>query len=149
MCQVLGDPAWSRAESLATVEGRRTEHDSIDVELGTWFGGQTREEAVELLLAAGVPAAPLTNGHSLMPNPQLEARGFYQTLEHPRTGKTRYPALAWRSSETDDRKRRTPPPTLGQHNDEVLGGELGLDRKALDRLREKKVIGEWPAWLDA
>jgi crotonobetainyl-CoA:carnitine CoA-transferase CaiB-like acyl-CoA transferase len=41
--------------------------------------------------------------------------------------------------------RRTPPPTLGQHNDEVLA-ELGLARDEIDALRAKRVIGERPAW---
>jgi hypothetical protein len=33
---------------------------------------------------------------------------------------------------------------LGQHNDAVLGGELGLDADELDRLRDQHVIGDTP-----
>jgi crotonobetainyl-CoA:carnitine CoA-transferase CaiB-like acyl-CoA transferase len=36
---------------------------------------------------------------------------------------------------------RAPSPTLGQHNDEVLG-ELGLDATARDILRRLGIIGE-------
>jgi len=35
---------------------------------------------------------------------------------------------------------RRPPPTLGQHSDEILAGELGLDHKAIAELRQAKVI---------
>jgi crotonobetainyl-CoA:carnitine CoA-transferase CaiB-like acyl-CoA transferase len=37
-----------------------------------------------------------------------------------------------------------PAPTLGQHNDEVLGELLGIDHATLAQLRENRVIGERP-----
>jgi len=39
---------------------------------------------------------------------------------------------------------RSPAPTLGQHNDEVLRGELGLDDAEIDDLRARDIIGERP-----
>ena len=88
------------------------------------------------------------NAHFLLPNPQLEARGFFHELEHPVAGRLRYPGLPMRFSAIDPRELVTPPPTLGQHNDEVLGGELGLSRDELSHLREAKVIGSRPAWVE-
>ena len=35
-----------------------------------------------------------------------------------------------------------PPPRLGEHTDEVLGAELGLDAETLSQLRESGVIGD-------
>ena len=82
-----------------------------------------------------------------MPNPQIEHRGFYQELVHPFTGKTRYPGYPTRFSAWNPHDRRTPPPTLGQHNEAILGGELGLSEAELERLREAKVIGTRPAFF--
>jgi crotonobetainyl-CoA:carnitine CoA-transferase CaiB-like acyl-CoA transferase len=39
---------------------------------------------------------------------------------------------------------RTPPPTMGQHNEEILGGELGLKEGEIERLRQRKIIGTRP-----
>jgi crotonobetainyl-CoA:carnitine CoA-transferase CaiB-like acyl-CoA transferase len=146
--RALGNPSWARDPALARAAGRRAAHDALDAQLAAWCAERAPEEAAQALLDAGCPAAPLLNGFALFPNPQLEARGFFQTLAHPVTGRTRYPGLPMRFSSFDPRARRTPAPLLGQHNAEVLGGELGLDEAALAELRAAKVIGEQPAWLD-
>ena len=143
----LGDPEWARAPGLETDAGRRAAHDAIDAGLSAWCAERSSSEAAARLCAAGVPASPLRNGHYLMPHPQLEARGFFEELEHPVTGRTRYPGFPARFSAWNPAAHRTPPPTLGQHNDEILGGELGLDEQERERLREKGVIGTRPAWM--
>ncbi|MHA7837634.1 MAG: hypothetical protein ACX98W_09270, partial [bacterium] len=65
---------------------------------------------------------------------------------HPVAGRKRYPGLPFRLSSREGGWHRSPPPVLGQHNDEVLGGELGLSAEELARLRKEKVIGERPAF---
>ena len=143
----LGEPAWTREAALESEAGRRAAHGALDVRLAAWCAGLQAADAEARLLAAGVPAAGLLNAHFLGPNPQLAHRGFFQTLDHPVTGPTPYPSLPMRFSKWGAGLHRSPPPTLGQHNDEVLGGELGLSADELARLREAKVIGERPAFL--
>ena len=144
---LLGDPEWARDPALDRAEGRRAAHDAIDAEIGKWLASRKRDTAVETLLGAGVPANALVNGHAVSPNPQLEARGFFQHMEHPVTGKTRYPGLPMSFSGLARGLHPSPPPLLGQHNDEVLGGELGLGEDELADLRERKVIGERPTFM--
>jgi crotonobetainyl-CoA:carnitine CoA-transferase CaiB-like acyl-CoA transferase len=144
--RALGDPSWARDAAFARAAGRRAAHDAIDAELGAWCAGRPAALAESVLTAAGVPAAAGINAHFLVPNPQIQHRGFYQTLDHPVTGPTPYPNLPMRFSRFGAGLHPSPPPTLGQHNDEVLGGELGLSTEELDRLRAAKVIGERPAF---
>jgi crotonobetainyl-CoA:carnitine CoA-transferase CaiB-like acyl-CoA transferase len=73
--------------------------------------------------------------------PVLEAREYYQQLEHPITGAHRYPGWPFRIAPGPVGHHRFPPPTLGQHNDEVLRG-LGFTDAEIDDLRARKVIGE-------
>jgi len=147
LCELLGNPDWARAASLAHATGRRAAHDRIDEELSAWLAERHATDVETELLAAGIPAASVENPHFLLPNPQLEHRGFWVRLEHPVTGTTPYANLPMRFSAWGNDLHRSPPPTLGQHNDEVLGGELGLSDEELERLREDQVIGEKPAFF--
>ena len=144
---VMGDPEWARDPALETREGRRAQHDLVDQELEGWLAGKARDEVLAELLGAGIPAATLINAHSLMPNSQLQARGFFQNMVHPRAGEARYPGLPMAFSGLPRALHRRPPPVLGQHNDEVLGDELGLSKDELARLREEGIIGERPSFM--
>lgn len=62
------------------------------------------------------------------------------------TGEMRYPGLPFRFASRSGGWLTRPPPTLGQHNDEVLGGELGLSSDELDALRAERIIGDRPAF---
>jgi crotonobetainyl-CoA:carnitine CoA-transferase CaiB-like acyl-CoA transferase len=144
--RVLGDAPALRDAALANAAGRRSMHDAIDAVIRDWCAQRGCATAEAALLAAGVPAAACIDAHALLPNAQLEARAAYTALVHPVTGATRYPELPLRFSALPRPLRRTPPPTLGQHNDEVLR-ELGLRDDEIAALRAKRVIGERPAWM--
>ena len=144
---LLGDPEWARDPALTSAPGRRAAHDAIDAQLRAWLADLGAEAAAERLLAAGIPASRLINAYHLMPNPQLEHREFFQEIAHPVTGTKRYPGLPWRSPGWGPPWHASPPPTLGQHNREILCGELGLSEAELAALNEKQVSGTRPSFL--
>ncbi|MBM4267182.1 MAG: CoA transferase [Deltaproteobacteria bacterium] len=146
LATVLGEPEWTRSPELESHAGRRAARRELEAHLARELASRDRDDLVRALNAAGVPAQELVNAHFVMPNPQLEHRGFYQELDHPFVGRRRYPVLPMRFSAFGPALHRSPPPTLGQHNDEVLGGELGLDAAEREALRERKIIGDRPAW---
>src|SRR5262249_25963693 len=125
----------------------RARHDAIDAALAQACAAHGAAEIADRLAAAGVPAQVLANAHRVMPHPQLEHRGYYQSLEHPHTGRARSPGLRFVGL-ADGRPRR-PPPTLGQHNREVLAGELGIAPGELARWEREGIIGTQPAWIQA
>jgi len=147
LCALMGNPAWAQAASLCTATGRRAAHDMIDARVAEWLATLPQDVAVEQLLNAGVPAQALINAIAVAPNPQLEHRRFFQVMVHPVTGETRYPGLPMAFSALDRDLHRRPPPTLGQHNDEILGSELRLSPEELRNLRARKIIGERPAFM--
>ena len=83
------------------------------------------------LLAAGVPAAEVVLPPAVIENEQLVDREFFERLYHPAAGWQPYAGLPFRAPPAGG-WCQSPPPTLGQHNDEVLGSELGLGREELD-----------------
>jgi crotonobetainyl-CoA:carnitine CoA-transferase CaiB-like acyl-CoA transferase len=145
--ELMGDPEWARGDDLSSSRGRRARHDEIDERIDAWLADQPRRDAAERLVSAGIPASEAINAHRVMPNAQLEARAFYQTMVHPETGETRYPGFPMRFSAFGPNLHRSPPPTLGQHNEEILCGDLGLSKAEVDSLEEQQIIGERPSFM--
>ncbi|MGH3562005.1 MAG: CoA transferase, partial [Mycobacterium sp.] len=119
--------------------------DDIDARLADWFADRQLHSAVEMLAGAGVPAAPVVSPSLVTENPQLCDRGFFEPLQHPRTGPGLYPRPPFAPLAGRHRWLTRPPPTLGQHNEEVLRELCGLSDEDLARLAADGVIGTRPA----
>ncbi len=115
-----------------------------DGDIGQWLAGQNSEVAAEMLARAGIPAAVVISPSLVTENPQLVHRGFFERLEHPRTGEGLYPCPPFVRPDGVARWLRRTPPTLGQHNEEVLTELCGLTATDLHRLAVDGVIGTRP-----
>ena len=144
---VMGDPEWARNPAWQKTDGRRADHDAIDAQLEAWLKRQAPDAALEKLLQANIPAARLVNAHSLMPNAQLQDRGFFQEMEHAFTGPTRYPGWPMAFSGFPRALHKRPPPSLGEHNHEVLREVFGLGDEEIEQLEEEKIIGTRPSFM--
>ncbi|RUP02481.1 MAG: CoA transferase [Mycobacterium sp.] len=136
-----------RDEGLTSEAGRRERADEIDRVLQDWFAAQPLEATVEALAAAGVPAAPVGSPSLVTDNPQLRARGFFESLHHPRTGPGLYPTPPFALLDGQQQWLLRPPPTLGEHNEDVLRGQCGLTEQDLAHLAASGVIGTRPVGL--
>ncbi|MDT3440769.1 CoA transferase [Pseudofrankia sp. BMG5.37] len=135
--RATGDP------ELATADGRRARADELEKRIAAWTAGQERGALVERLLAAGIPAGEVRDGRFVHDHPHLAARGFYRLVELPWAGSIPLPLLPVRAVSGGWAHRRRPP-TLGEHNAEVLGTELGLDEARLAELAADGIIGTVP-----
>ncbi|GIX48489.1 MAG: hypothetical protein KatS3mg131_2700 [Candidatus Tectimicrobiota bacterium] len=85
-----------------------------------------------------MPIGYVATPADLYASPQLQARGFFERVEHPELGTLLLPTAAYRFSQTPWRLQR-PAPRLGEHNAEVYG-ELGYTAADLVALRQCGVI---------
>ena len=81
---------------------------------------------------------PVNTVSDLLNDPQLEASNFWFGIDHPETGVLQYPIGVFDSDEVSPGS--APAPRLGQDNDAIYAGELGLASDELDSLRRDGVI---------
>ncbi|KUI22468.1 acyl-CoA hydratase [Mycobacterium sp. GA-1285] len=139
--EVVDRPELREDPRFASVERRSRHHDEFDEVIAECAAARGAEEFAEALLGRGVPAQRVMTADRMYDVDQLDARGFYEDLDHPIAGRQRFPGWPFRITPGPSHHHRTPSPTLGQHNDEVLES-LGLTREEISALREQQVIGE-------
>jgi crotonobetainyl-CoA:carnitine CoA-transferase CaiB-like acyl-CoA transferase len=145
LVDALGRPDWATDPALATHAGRRAAHDLLDEKLAAWAADMDLDKALDLLIGAGVPAAPSYDARRTSGHPQFVARGFTEQLDHPIVGVRDYPSVPFRFASVD-RWLRTSTPMLGQHNHELLA-ELGLSADEIAELEANDLIGTKPLGL--
>ncbi|OAN36863.1 CaiB/BaiF CoA transferase family protein [Mycolicibacterium iranicum] len=141
VAEVLGEQDLRADARFATSQARLDNHDAFDDVLTAWTRTRTPADIAEELGCRGVPAERLLSADRMYDVEQLDARGFYEELEHPITGRHRFPGWPFRIAPGPDRHHRSVAPTLGQHNSEVLAA-VGLSEAHIAALRDQKVIGE-------
>ena len=81
---------------------------------------------------------PVNTVSDLLVDPQLEASNFWFDIDHAEVGTLRYPLGVFDSEEVSP--TTTPAPHLGQDNEAILCGELGLSQSELFSLRSQGVV---------
>ena len=132
---------WVADRGLAALAGRRARHDEIDDAIATWTRSRSPGEVVVAMRSAGLAVAPVLVVPRMYDDPQLVARGYYQELDHARTGRRRYPGWPVQFSFLAQHHRRGAP-TLGEHNREILTEDLGLTDAEVDALARDGIIGD-------
>jgi len=138
LVEALGRPLWV-TDDFATAAGRQAGRDDLDQLLGEWFAERSADDALALLRPRGLAVGRVLRAPAMYDDPQLAARGYFVPLENPKTGVRRYPGWPMRFSFAAA-PHRFGPPTLGQHNAEVLG-ELGVGPADLARLEADGIVG--------
>jgi benzylsuccinate CoA-transferase BbsE subunit len=140
MAEDLADASWAilaeHAGSGALTQAALTDEELAHVYsvLGRFFLKHSKAELAEEAQRRRIILFPVHTARDLLEHPQLMARSFFQPLEHPELGETLcYPGAPYRLSQTPWQLRRRAP-LIGEHNEAIYGGELGISRAELAAL---------------
>jgi crotonobetainyl-CoA:carnitine CoA-transferase CaiB-like acyl-CoA transferase len=150
---VLG-PCWPRiaravgAEWLvedsrfATPDARLDHRIELDAEIEKCLAQATADEWLDIFYAEDIVAGPLKSVDEVIVDPQVNHLNMILNLKHPLGGQVK---LAGNPMMMDSlHGQHSPPPLLGQHTSDVLGGILGYPEDRIRSLREEQAanIGE-------
>ncbi|HEX2173425.1 MAG TPA: CoA transferase, partial [Dehalococcoidia bacterium] len=137
-CDVIGRPDLADDPRLADWASRRDNPEVLDEAMAGWLATQAKEDVYHLLQSMRSVAGYVADVGDLFRSKQYQAREFFRPVDHPATGPIDYPGPAFRID--DDAWRQERAPLLGEQNDAVLHGELGLPKAELARLRAQGAI---------
>ena len=141
LANLVGKPEWLTDERLSTRAGWREHIDDIlRPGVKEWAADKTNIEACKALADAGVAAGPCLTAQQVIDDPHVAARNMLMEIPRPEGGDPVLtpgnPIKMSRVSEGPDVRM----PWLGEHTNEVLAAELGLDEARIEQLRADGVI---------
>jgi crotonobetainyl-CoA:carnitine CoA-transferase CaiB-like acyl-CoA transferase len=137
--EVMGNPEWANEEIFSDRLKRGENWEALKLFLEEYVSQQTVLDLYRKAQAKRVPFAPVSTMGDLLNSEHLKARGFFVEIAHPIAGSFQYPGAPLKYGATPWAIRR-PAPTLGQHNEEVFGGRLGLGAARRAELKNTGVI---------
>jgi crotonobetainyl-CoA:carnitine CoA-transferase CaiB-like acyl-CoA transferase len=135
----IGSPSWTAEPAFATVQARKANEDRLEEHVASWTRPRSRDDAVDVLRAAGVRVYPVNSMADLFSDPQLQARQTWRPVEHPVQGNIHAAAPPFTLKGTPPRLDR-PAPALGGDTEYVLSEILGLSKDDISELAGQGVL---------
>ena len=133
----LKETPWEELDMRSITQ---EQYDAISAEIGPFLLSVTAGELYQKAVDQRFLLAPVTTAELALQSPQLQAREAFTEIEHPELGGTiTYPGAFVKMSAWSPRIFRRAP-HIGEHNDEVYHGELGLSREQLAALKQAGVV---------
>ncbi|KAJ6119802.1 hypothetical protein N7523_004082 [Penicillium sp. IBT 18751x] len=135
----LGFPEWKTDARFVTNSDRVKHRADIDGLIENTTQQKTTQEWLEIFEGSGMPYAAVNDIQGTLNHEHVKARGMITEVEHPECGPIKLVNTPIKYSEATPGVR-TPPPTLGQHTDEILGSMLQYGKADIAKLKAEGVI---------
>jgi formyl-CoA transferase len=140
LAAVMGQPELGEDPRFATHLARGANQTEIDTLINDWTRTRTIEEVDAAMIEASIPAGRVYRAPDMLADPHFEARGAIIEVETERFGALKMQGAFPKLSGTPSGVRRPAPSRVGQHNDEIYGGLLGMSEAELAALAAGGVI---------
>ena len=138
-CQAAGCAELAEEARFKTNSARIVHRGELIPLIAEVMRTRTKREWIEALEAANVPCGPINNMKEVFEDPQVRHRQLRVDMPHPSGGTASVVRSPLRLSETPV-EYRLAPPTLGQHNEEILKGLLGRSDADLKQLKASGIV---------
>jgi formyl-CoA transferase len=138
LLKVIGREELIDDARFATNESRNAHEGFINEIITEWTKHHTKEEAMQLIGAAGVPAGAVHDTLELQNDESFVKRGIMQVMKHPDGD---FKCESWPVRFDGKPPELLPSPKLGQHTDDVFADWLGMSNGDIQSLKSDKVIG--------
>jgi crotonobetainyl-CoA:carnitine CoA-transferase CaiB-like acyl-CoA transferase len=137
LCKAMGRPELADDPEWDTLAKRGARSDEINALVAAWTSTLTAAEVEEVCVAHDVPVGTAYSAADIVADPHMQARGDLVTVADPVAGphlqQAPFPRLVGERPSAPD-----PAPGLGEHNEEIWCGLIGL---TADELRDYRAAG--------
>ena len=144
LCRCIGQPRLANDSRFQDLESRRLNQAELDQIISTWTLERDHYQVMHMLQAHGVPTGAVLKANETLADPHLEARGFWDVVDHPEAGAYKQTTTPWVLSKSP-RLPAVAAAGLGEHNFQVFNGLLGLSPAEIADLVESSITGDTPA----
>lgn len=138
-CKVIDRPELAENPLFRTNPLRVKNREACIGILASVMKTRTRDEWIQLLNDDAIPCAPINTVDEVFQDPQVLHRNMLVDVNHPTAGKIKLVGIPVKYSDADA-EIRLPPPVLGEHTREILGGILGYEDAKIEALKSAGVI---------
>lgn len=135
----IGRADMAESVDFADPQARLARASEVDAVVADWVSSKTLDEAMEVFEAAEVAAAPVYDVTQLLADEQLQHRGVFVKVADDELGGMTVQAPVPRFSGAQGRVDHLGP-RIGEHNDEIYTGVLGLSAEEIDGLKKRGVL---------
>ncbi|KAH6646249.1 CoA-transferase family III domain-containing protein [Truncatella angustata] len=139
LCDGVGRPEWKTDPKYSVNAQRVANRVDLEDKIETITKQRTTQEWLDIFEGKGMPYAAVNDVQGTLQHEHTIARNMVVEMEHGECGPIKMVNTPVKYSESEPRIR-SPPPTLGQHTDEVLMEVLGFAKDDIAGLKDKGAI---------
>ena len=136
LCDLIGRDDLAQRAELLTLGGRKAAEEEIEAAVSKWSAKQDVWEASSMLQSRGIPASPAETAADLAVHDSGAESIFFRYTRGDVPFITQHQPFTW----NDERLGTRPSPGLGEHSEDILKDEFGVDDERYVELLIEQVI---------